>query len=270
MTFFQTCAMRLSHPNDELGGMLLLCLPQLVVHELDDSSPLVPPLSWRLPTGSEEEGEEEGDGEGEGDEGGGCSASAPASPSPSASASAFGAGGEGGQDGGEVPLFPGAAGRGVYHRRRPPSSQPSPSLSPLPSPQNNPKRQQGAKDGLQEGQEEGEEGQEEGEEGQEEGEEEKEETPAQAAQRVRIQAYLRLSRAEVVAVVEGMDAATGGVVQARHSFIEQEIQWHKTFAPCVFEDPAENGVALVDFAKFHKLLPAPVDARTAGAVSSQI
>ena len=61
--------MRLSHPNDELGGMLLLCLPQLVVHELDDSSPLVPPLSWRLPTGSEEEGEEEGDGEGEGDEG---------------------------------------------------------------------------------------------------------------------------------------------------------------------------------------------------------
>lgn len=33
--FKQSCAMRLNHPNDELGSMLLLMTPQMVVHELD-------------------------------------------------------------------------------------------------------------------------------------------------------------------------------------------------------------------------------------------
>mmetsp|Transcript_87382 Transcript_87382/g.242373 ORF Transcript_87382/g.242373 Transcript_87382/m.242373 type:complete len:444 (-) Transcript_87382:198-1529(-) len=40
---FQTRAMRLQHPDDELGGMLLLALPQLVVHRIDPWSPLCPP-----------------------------------------------------------------------------------------------------------------------------------------------------------------------------------------------------------------------------------
>jgi hypothetical protein len=38
--------MRLNHPNDELGSMLLLLLPQLVVHEIDAASPLMPPPYW--------------------------------------------------------------------------------------------------------------------------------------------------------------------------------------------------------------------------------
>eukprot|EP00927_Polykrikos_kofoidii_P085841 TRINITY_DN9430_c0_g2_i1.p1 TRINITY_DN9430_c0_g2~~TRINITY_DN9430_c0_g2_i1.p1 ORF type:complete len:425 (-),score=54.67 TRINITY_DN9430_c0_g2_i1:466-1740(-) len=42
-TVFQTRAMRLQHPDDELGGMLLLVLPQLVVHRIDAWSPLCPP-----------------------------------------------------------------------------------------------------------------------------------------------------------------------------------------------------------------------------------
>lgn len=33
--FKQSCAMRLNHPNDELGSMLLLMTPQIIVHELD-------------------------------------------------------------------------------------------------------------------------------------------------------------------------------------------------------------------------------------------
>jgi len=33
--FKQSCTMRLNHPNDELGSMLLLMTPQMVVHELD-------------------------------------------------------------------------------------------------------------------------------------------------------------------------------------------------------------------------------------------
>lgn len=36
----QTCAMRLSHPNDDLGSKLLLSTPQVIVHEIDEHSPL--------------------------------------------------------------------------------------------------------------------------------------------------------------------------------------------------------------------------------------
>merc|ERR1712226_227922 len=39
---FQGRAMRLQHPDDELGGMLLMALPQLIVHRIDDWSPLCP------------------------------------------------------------------------------------------------------------------------------------------------------------------------------------------------------------------------------------
>ena len=47
VTHFQTCKMRLNFPNDELGGLLILCLPQMIVHEVDAWSPLMPPPIWR-------------------------------------------------------------------------------------------------------------------------------------------------------------------------------------------------------------------------------
>merc|ERR1712061_123064 len=40
---YQTCLTRLQHPDDELGGMLLPALPQLVIHRVDPWSPLWPP-----------------------------------------------------------------------------------------------------------------------------------------------------------------------------------------------------------------------------------
>ncbi|EGD80687.1 hypothetical protein PTSG_01277 [Salpingoeca rosetta] len=40
--WFQSHAMRLTHPNDELGGMLLLSLPDQVLHRIDAWSPLMP------------------------------------------------------------------------------------------------------------------------------------------------------------------------------------------------------------------------------------
>ena len=43
---FQPCAMRFEKPDDELGSMLFLSLPSLVVHRLDAWSPLVPPDWW--------------------------------------------------------------------------------------------------------------------------------------------------------------------------------------------------------------------------------
>ena len=36
----QTYNMRLSHPNDDLGSRILLSLPQVIVHDIDDFSPL--------------------------------------------------------------------------------------------------------------------------------------------------------------------------------------------------------------------------------------
>lgn len=39
---FQTRSLRLQHPDDELGGMLLLALPQVVMHRIDRWSPLCP------------------------------------------------------------------------------------------------------------------------------------------------------------------------------------------------------------------------------------
>lgn len=43
---FQTHMMRTQHPDDSLGAYLLMALPNVVVHGLDSSSPLVPPKSW--------------------------------------------------------------------------------------------------------------------------------------------------------------------------------------------------------------------------------
>jgi hypothetical protein len=40
---FMTKTMRLQHPDDELGGMLLLAVPQIVSHRIDHWSPLCPP-----------------------------------------------------------------------------------------------------------------------------------------------------------------------------------------------------------------------------------
>jgi len=48
---FQNFFMRLTHPNDELGGNLLMTLPSLVVHEIDQWSPLYPPPVWRARDG---------------------------------------------------------------------------------------------------------------------------------------------------------------------------------------------------------------------------
>jgi hypothetical protein len=55
--------MRLQHPDDELGGMLMMNLPNIVVHALDAWSPLVPhPVDlrlWRDPVSTPKTEEEE-------------------------------------------------------------------------------------------------------------------------------------------------------------------------------------------------------------------
>jgi hypothetical protein len=39
---FQVHNMRLQNPNDDLGGMLLMVLPSMIVHKIDERSPLIP------------------------------------------------------------------------------------------------------------------------------------------------------------------------------------------------------------------------------------
>lgn len=51
--WFQTHRMRLSRPSESGGAMLFMTLPQMIVHELDASSPLVPQYQWESSSGLE-------------------------------------------------------------------------------------------------------------------------------------------------------------------------------------------------------------------------
>lgn len=55
--FFQTRGMRLTNPNDELGGKLFLATPQVVTHAIDQWSPLFPPRALARPSYCEDEGQ---------------------------------------------------------------------------------------------------------------------------------------------------------------------------------------------------------------------
>src|SRR3546814_712364 len=49
---FQAYNMRLTHPDDDLGSMLLLVFPSVVVHAIDFHSPFMPPPLWLSATGA--------------------------------------------------------------------------------------------------------------------------------------------------------------------------------------------------------------------------
>ncbi len=84
-----------------------------------------------------------------------------------------------------------------------------------------------------------------------------------------VQRYLRDRQVEIIVIVEGVDAATGGMVQARHSYTSSEIMWDKSFECCVEKDPVD-GCTTIDFSKFHQLCDVPSDAPFAGVVHSSI
>lgn len=91
----------------------------------------------------------------------------------------------------------------------------------------------------------------------------------QREEREMIQRYLQDRRVEIIAVVEGIDAATGGNVQARHSYVASEIAWNQTFAYCLYEDPHDK-LPTVDFERFHELVDASTDAAFCGPLPSVI
>ena len=253
VSHFQTCSMRLNHPNDELGGysflhllysfsfdygaligMLLLCLPQMVVHEIDLWSPLYPPPVWRskndqirrwkspllahplnYPHNFTNTTHTNGD----------SMESHQGYNSLHQNIYPLSGGGYAGRDdwiGSEV--FPGGSRRfaGV--------------LSPYAT-AGNQENANGEGAGYQE-------------------------------EKEMIQAYMQDRRVEIVVVVEGLDPATGGAVQARHSYTLDEVLWDRKYAGCVHED--ESGAAVIDFSRFHDTLAADGNAEFSGIIPSQV
>lgn len=72
-----------------------------------------------------------------------------------------------------------------------------------------------------------------------------------------VELYMKETRMEIVVVMEGVDPLTSHTVQAFHSYKLEDIAWDHFFAPCTFLD--HDGWTLVDFTKFHNLIPVPSD-----------
>ena len=60
---------------------------------------------------------------------------------------------------------------------------------------------------------------------------------------------IRSCAAQVVVLIEGIDAVTSYNFQARHSYTVDDIVWNQTFAPCV--SVGDDGGAEIDFDQFH-------------------
>lgn len=66
-----------------------------------------------------------------------------------------------------------------------------------------------------------------------------------------IREFLEESNTEVICLLEGIDVSTSYTIQARHSYNSDDIEWEKMFEPCVSEDA--DGKCCIDFVKFHQL-----------------
>lgn len=158
---FQTRAMRLQHPNDELGGMLLLVLPQLIVHRIDAWSPLCPPSHRNCPDGT------------------------PAS--------------------------------GFHHFTEVPQRA---------SDSENGQREIGP-----------------------------DVARPRAPNLLQVARYLAVAEMEVLCLVEGVEPATSGTLQARCSYTNDDIVYNASFQRCVSR--AADGTCEVNFDAFHELVQGP-------------
>lgn len=297
ITNFQTCKMRLNYPDDELGGMLIMCLPQVVVHELDCGSPLMPPPLWRSckcpensfrwePRVFNEESDHEN-----------------AQPDPLSNRKRSAKKRCSKSHTHNTLKFP-----NVAQRSRP--SKPVIDLDPYKTDLKNgevkdnitvaPNRTTSQRHPTPI---------ESFEISNDDCMEQTESYPSihghlnkpllshpkenlnssssggitrlipkestimnferggPEEEKNMIALFMADRKMEIMAIVEGIDATTGGVVQARHSFVCSEIEWDKSFAPCVFEDKGD-GSAVIDFSVFHNLVDVPEDASHSGPIPS--
>ena len=73
--------------------------------------------------------------------------------------------------------------------------------------------------------------------------------------RNKVREYMNSAQIEIIVLVEGIDFLTSDTLQARHSYILDEIEWDATFMPCVSQDDTTR-TATIDFGKFHQLVDA--------------
>lgn len=289
-TFFQSYLMRLQHPDDELGAALLLSLPSVVAHRVDQWSPLLPPTVWmsrtglvdtsRLPfgeaarrrrrrhkgsffsSGSRREGAaafaEESN----------CTSAPPPKTPPSAHSDA------------------GAREDAASGLRRRFAAAP-PAGSPLEGgpaaflrrDYRFPQLLRRAADDTDDEQEdnlqyrdlqyraraevwggrEGAAAEEEKGGGAEGGVPHLRRAPSGRSEvlydleRAALTEFMEDRELEIVVLVEGIDALTSCTLQARHSYRWEEIVWDHTFERCVHRGP--DGTCVIDFDDFHKLVP---------------
>jgi len=60
------------------------------------------------------------------------------------------------------------------------------------------------------------------------------------------------SRAEIIAVLDGINEAVSDTFQARYSYLASEIVWNARFVPIVSQ---RGGKFVVDYSKFHDIVP---------------
>ncbi|CAI5723528.1 unnamed protein product [Hyaloperonospora brassicae] len=77
-----------------------------------------------------------------------------------------------------------------------------------------------------------------------------------APTKLQIMNHLCKSKLEVVVILEGIDSSTSNTMQARYSYVDDDIAWDATFERCVVT--TSRGLC-VDFDRFHLLKPAPLD-----------
>jgi hypothetical protein len=97
-----------------------------------------------------------------------------------------------------------------------------------------------------------------------------------------IESFLLDRETEIVVLLEGTDELTGAAIQTRHSYTCEELMWDARFIPCtipytenlasaaiprgfaerVRQRRGDPPLCVVDFARFHQTLPAPVDSNS--------
>lgn len=61
---------------------------------------------------------------------------------------------------------------------------------------------------------------------------------------------------EILVILEGVDTTTAATVQARHSYVAEDIVWDHTFTPMFSVDPQKRS-ATIDYTKINDLVAAP-------------
>lgn len=72
-----------------------------------------------------------------------------------------------------------------------------------------------------------------------------------------VESFLSNNWIEVVCLVEGFEPTTSSTIQARHSYANEDLVFDHGFAPCVSRHRSKDSSWVIDFDRFHSLVPMP-------------